>query len=372
MNRRRFFKQAAVVGGALIAVPLVESCSGPAAVTAPPLSMQPRMPSSIPPTATSTGTAPTLEPATAPATVAEEITTQVALVKTQDRADGVRRAVELLNINPIQGKRVLLKPNFNSADEAPGSTHLDVLRALIAELYEMGAQAVTVGDRSGMGDTRQVMEQKGVFDLAREMGFEVVVFDELDAANWQRHQPGDSHWSRGFYVPRLLAEAGCVVETCNLKTHRFGGHFTLSLKNSVGFAAKTVPGDGYNYMNELHGSQHQRRMIAEINTAYSPALIVLDGVEALVSGGPDVGQKVTSEVVLAGTDRIAIDAVGVAILRLFGTTPEVSRGHIFDLEQIARAVELGLGVDSPSKIQWVTADADSADYAARIQPMLAS
>ena len=48
---------------------------------------------------------------------------QVAFIKTQDRADGVRRALALHGINPVRGNRVLLKPNFNSADPAPGSTH---------------------------------------------------------------------------------------------------------------------------------------------------------------------------------------------------------------------------------------------------------
>jgi hypothetical protein len=59
----------------------------------------------------------------------------------------------------------------------------------------------------------------------------------------------------------------------------------------------------------------------------------------------------STHVVLAGTDRVAIDAIGVAILWLFGTTPEVSRGKVFEQEQIARAVELGLGVTSHKKDQ---------------------
>jgi hypothetical protein len=103
-------------------------------------------------------------------------------------------------------------------------------------------------------------------------------------------------------------------------------------------------------------------MIAEINAAYAPALIVLDGVEAFISGGPDQGELVASEVILAGTDRIALDAVGIALLRYFGCKTEASRGRIFEQEQIARAVDLGLGVDSPDKIEFVTGDPDSAAY----------
>jgi uncharacterized protein (DUF362 family) len=170
--------------------------------------------------------------------------------------------------------------------------------------------------------------------------------------------------------PCLQAEA--VVQVCSLKTHRYGGHFTLSLKNSVGLVAARIPGKKYNYMDELHSSKYQRAMIAEINTAYTPALIVLDGVDAFTNGGPDTGTRVSPEVILAGTDRIAIDAVGVALLRYFGTTKEVSKGTIFEQDQIARAVALGIGVDSPQKIELITPDSDSAAYADQIRQILLS
>jgi uncharacterized protein (DUF362 family) len=136
----------------------------------------------------------------------------------------------------------------------------------------------------------------------------------------------------------------------------------------VGFVGKTV--GNYNYMSELHGTDDQRKMIAEINAAYTPSLIVMDGVEAFVNGGPDKGTKAATEVILAGTDRIALDAVGIAVLRLFGTTGEVSRGRVFDQEQIARAVELGLGVDAPEKIRIATADDASAAYVEEIRQVL--
>jgi uncharacterized protein (DUF362 family) len=62
--------------------------------------------------------------------------------------------------------------------------------------------------------------------------------------------------------------------------------------------------------------------------------------------------------------------VGVAILRMFGTTPEVSRGTIFEQEQIARAVELGLGIDSPERIAIITDDEAGDDYAGRVREVL--
>src|SRR4029077_1112548 len=179
------------------------------------------------------------------------------------------------------------------------------------QLKAMGAGPLTVGDRSGMGNTREVMDKKSAFRMAKELDAKVVVFDELGPDGWELIKQQDSHWEQGFALPRGGRKAGGGVHTGCLKTHRFGGHFTLSLKNSVGFAAKTVPGNSYNFMRELHSSPHQRHMIAEINTAYKPDLVVLDGIQAFTNGGPEQGKMVQSNVILAGTDRVAIDAVGV-------------------------------------------------------------
>ena len=314
--------------------------------------------------------APTAVPPS-PVPTPESLVGRVALVRTTDRAEGARRALELLGINPVEGKSVFLKPNFNSADPAPGSTDGELLRALVEELLQMGADRLTIGDRSGMGDTRWVMQTKGAFELADEFGMDAVVFDDLSADDWLAPAaPEGSHWRRGFRVARPVLEAQDVVQTCNLKTHRFGGHFTLSLKNSVGLVAKSVPGEGYNYMTELHNSVNQRRMIAEINAAYPPALVVLDGVEAFLNGGPDVGKKVEAGVILAGADRGAIDAVAVAILRDLGTTANVRRGPVFQQEQIARAVELGLGAPGPEAVTILTENTDGQSYADRLMGIL--
>lgn len=374
MNRRQFCERLLAVGAAVAVAPLIDACGRviatpaavPSAAAIPTRGPDPTAAATPVPPTPSQPTTPAASPTAAPTT--DPTLAAIALVSTTDRVAGVRRAIELLGINPVRGRNVLLKPNLNSADPAPGSTHPDVLRTLLASLHEMGARSIMLADRSGMGDTAQVMQQTGVFDLARQFGFKTTVLDTLPTDAWEIRSGDGFHWRRGFPVPKMLLDAECVVQTCNLKTHRYGGHFTLSLKNSVGLVGKYHR--DVNYMSELHGTRDQRRMIAEINTAYQPALVVMDGVEAFVSGGPDSGRRAATHVILAGTDRVALDAVGVAILRLFGTTPEVSRGRVFEQEQIARAVELGLGVDAPAKIQFLTADATSADYAAQIRQVL--
>ncbi len=297
----------------------------------------------------------------------------IAFVKTQDRAAGVARALDLLGLNPVEGKRLLIKPNYNTADPCPGSTHNDTLRALVAWAGAQGADAISVGDRSYAG-ARAVMTRLGVFSLAEELGFEAIPFNDLPDTpdNWEWVQPQGGHWRYGFLIARAAVDAEVLITTSCLKTHQYGGQITMSLKNSVGLLPKAgrVGDRTVDLMNELHGSQHMRKMIAEINLAYTPDLVVVDGIEAFTHGGPMTGTRALAEVVLAGMDRVALDAVGVAILRKFGTTDTVSRGRIFDVEQIAHAAALGLGVGSAEQITLLTDDPASAAYAAEIETIL--
>lgn len=291
---------------------------------------------------------------------------RVALVKNPDRLAAVAAAVELLGINPVAGKKVLLKPNFNTADPFPAGTHNDTLRALARKLKALGAAAITIGERCGPPDTDEVLRAKGIVQLCREEGLGLVNFEELPEADWVRLRPAASHWRDGFEVARPVLAAECVVATCCLKTHGYGGVFTMSLKLAVGITRKRN-------MTELHGSVFSmRKMIAEINQAYAPALIVMDGLEVFTDGGPAHGNLKKPGVMLAGTDRVAIDAVGLAVLKEVGSNRKIMGTKIFEQEQIARAVELGLGVASPREIEIVTGDGDSRGYGDRLRGILDS
>jgi uncharacterized protein (DUF362 family) len=288
---------------------------------------------------------------------------RVAVVRTPDRRHGVVEVLKLLDPPAVAGKRVVLKPNFNTADGGPASTHNDTLAQLVTELYERGARTVTVGESSGPPETRLVMEQKGIFDLARDLRFDVVDFDTMPDSEWVRYGPDGTHWPEGFHLPRLVAEAEYRVSACCLKTHAFGGVFTMALKLSVGLTPKSI-------RRPMHRSPHMRRMIAELNLPAPPHLIVLDGVEAFTDGGPSQGELRRADVMIAGDDPIAVDAVGIAVLKELGSNAAIMERGIFQQEQIARAVEAGLGVAGPEQIELVASDAGSRAYAARLETIL--
>ncbi len=293
---------------------------------------------------------------------------KVYVIKTEDREYGVKKLLENFDLENIEDVKVAIKANYNSADPFPATTHLRTLSAIVDKLKELKAHVI-LAERSGMGETRRVLEKMGVISLATKKEFDVVVLDELRAEEWVRDKFEGMHWKRGYLFPRVFKD-NVVVQTCCLKTHRFGGHFTLSLKNSVGMVAKFDPLDGYNYMSELHSSKNMRKMIAEINVSYQPEFVVLDAIKGFSTGGPESGTIIEPKLMLASKDRIAIDAVGVSILRIHGTTKDVSRGRVFEQEQIARAVELGLGAEKPEDVELIPLNREAEDVCEKIEEEL--
>jgi uncharacterized protein (DUF362 family) len=269
----------------------------------------------------------------------------------------------LLGINPVKGKKVIFKPNFNTADPPPASSSMETVKQLILKLKEMGAESITLAERAGPAVTSKVFEEKGIDILAKDLGFNVVDLTRVLKDEYVLKNPKGNHWKDGFLFAKIYDQAECIIETCCLKTHMYGGHFTMSLKNAVGIVNKKN-------MTELHSSKYQREMIAEINSVYNPDLIVMDGVITFVDRGPMEGTRVEANVFVAGTDKIAIDAVGVAILRILGTTSEVTNGSIFDQDQIKRAVELELGISSPKEIEFLTDSEESDELVAEIKQEL--
>jgi len=65
-----------------------------------------------------------------------------------------------------------------------------------------------------------------------------------------------------------------------------------------------------------------------------------------------------------------VDATGLAVLKEVGSDEAVMGKKIFGQEQIARAVEIGLGVTGPEGIEIITGDPKSAGYAEKGRAIL--
>ena len=285
---------------------------------------------------------------------------RVAVAYDPDRTSGASKAIRTIGMPDLKGRNVFVKPNYNTADTPPGSTHIDTLRTAIDLIKAENPRKITVGDRSGPADTVKVFREKGTFELAERLGFDCLIIDEMPNDRWTKVKPPGSHWLRGFWFAKPVLEADAVISLCCLKTHQYGGHFTMSLKLTTGCVHRRN-------MAELHTSViNQRKMIAEMNYPYKPALIVMDGVEAFCTGGPMTGERWKANLTFASTDRVALDAVGVATLKMHGSTRKINDKAVFEHDQIARAVELGLGASGPGEIEIVPADDESRAIAGAI------
>jgi uncharacterized protein (DUF362 family) len=111
-------------------------------------------------------------------------------------------------------------------------------------------------------------------------------------------------------------------------------------------------------------------MIAEINQHYKVDVVVMDGIKAFVTAGPESGKVVDPQLLLASRDRVAIDAVGVSILKLHGVKSKVGEEDVFGQDQLKRAAELAFGVRSPNEIQLTPLNDEAKADAKQIEEVL--
>jgi uncharacterized protein (DUF362 family) len=303
----------------------------------------------------------------------EQPRSSVALARNAGRGAALKTAAALLGRIDFGGRGLYLKANFNSPDPFPATTHPEMLSAVVAFLRECNCGRITLVERSGMGSTRDVWESLKVPALAGQLGVEMIALDDLPPDQWRQENLPGSNWKAGIEVPKFLDRNAYVVQVCNLKTHRFGGVFSASLKNSIGLVAKYGQVNaGYNYMKELHASPQQGAMIAEVNLAYAPKLVIMDAMQVFTSGGPETGELAAPEVVLASSDRVAIDAAGVALLRLEREAPVqlLNSRAVYEQDQLKRAAELNLGAKTVNEIRFLTADARGAMLASQLEAII--
>ena len=286
----------------------------------------------------------------------------VFIVSSGDRTIAAERCLRYIGMPDYSGKQVYVKPNFNTADPTPGSTHNDTLDTLLSAVRSSNPKKIIIGERSGPAQVSEVFKEKGISALCDKYGAEFLNLEELPPNEWVKIEREGLHWLGGFEVPKALVESDAIVAACCLKTHGFGGVYSNALKLAVGL----VPKD----FQKLHGSPDIRKMIAEINLAYTPDFVLSDAVEVFTDGGPMDGKRCRADVTLISRDRVAMDAVGIALLQSLGSNSAIMDTPIFKQEQIARAVELGLGASSPDEIEMEADDDAGRQVIARISEFL--
>jgi len=237
-----------------------------------------------------------------------------------------------------EGQTVLLKPAANSARPYPATTDPEVLLEVAKAVQARGGRPFIADRTMFRASTKQTFEKLGYFDVAAQAGIDCRPLDDSPVVGLLHSDA--VHWGGTVPIYRAVAEAEHVINLCTPRTHRLGD-FTMALKNWVG-----VVDSGARL--GMHFPSGFKQRLAELSLVVRPSLIVMDGRQGFTDGGPDSGDLASFDFLAAGTDPLAIDAVGLANLRIAGTNSRIAEGSIWSLPLMARAAQL-----RPSGVQRV-------------------
>ena len=257
----------------------------------------------------------------------------LSVITGNDRAACARKAIEALGgistfIRP--GDRVLLK--VNAAFALPpilcATTHPDLLSAVVSMCLDAGAREVRVTDNP-INDPASCFRLTGIAAAAEAAGATVLLPHQR---TFRPLTVTGAHLLRNW--PALAEPFDGITKVIGLSPvkdhHRAGA--SLSLKNWYGLLGGR--------RNIFH--QDINTIVCELGQMIRPTLVILDGVQSMMSNGPTGGSVADlkpTQTLIASTDLVAADALAVALL---GRTPS-------SLPYLALAQSAGLGtVDAES------------------------
>ncbi len=250
----------------------------------------------------------------------------MAVAEGSDHALAVRAALqELGGIERFvkAGERVLIKPNcaFDRPPHLGATTSPAVVAEVVRQCIGAGAQVRVIDNP--INDPEGCFVKSGLMDAVGLAGGEVWL---PSTALFGQVKVGTLRVPEWEALYRPLAWADKLIGIPTVKTHNLSGA-SLTMKNWYGLLGGP--------RNRLH--QAINEVIVDLAQFIQPTLVVLDGSRLLVSNGPTGGSPSDvrpGNVVVAGTDQVAIDGFGA---RLLGLDPQ-------EITYLGMAAQSGLGV----------------------------
>jgi uncharacterized protein (DUF362 family) len=234
----------------------------------------------------------------------------------------------------------VVKPNigWDRKPEQAANTHPEIVKAVIRQCLDAGAQQVLVFDRS-CNDERRSYAASGIQAAVESLGDSRAqcVFQDKNKFVPVKIENGKSLQQFDFYKDALGPDCDCYINVPVAKHHCLA-KLTLGLKNIMGI----IGGN----RGEIHKDLGQR--IADLNLVVRPTLTIIDATRILLRNGPTGGNLEDVKVLdtlVASTDTVAADAYATT---LFDMKPE-------EIVATVAAAHLGLGEMDLSKLRIVEA-----------------
>jgi uncharacterized protein (DUF362 family) len=226
-------------------------------------------------------------------------------------------------VNP--GEVVVVKPNiaWDRTPELAANAHPLVVRQVVELCLEAGAKKVKVLDYT-CDDARKAYNSSGIKAAVEGLKDPRAVVEFVDERRFVEVAVQRAKALKKWYFYKDILEADRFINIPVAK-HHSEARLTMCLKNMMG----AIGG----WRGRIHMGLPQN--IADMNLVLRPDLHVLDATRILLRNGPKGGKVEDVEVknlVFAGTDPVALDALGTT---LFGLKP-TDIGHIVKSHQMGR------------------------------------
>ncbi|RVU42444.1 DUF362 domain-containing protein [Lujinxingia sediminis] len=290
--------------------------------------------------------------------------TPVALIAATDRRQATEEALALLDIT-LRGKRVFVQPTLHSAQPPPYSTHTHILATLARHARSRECTDLVVATRHPHHSTAALFRAKQLPTMARELGFDLLALDELPSHQWRHVRPEHSAWEQGFALPRQVMDADVYLQLTTALSEAEPPHLRMALHGARGLLGVRIPGSEHNLDEELTGCDDPIPRQLELVEARTPDLILLDAID--VAASESSGER--CGVFVAGLDPLAVDAVGLALLRRYQPAKATAEHAIFEHPLLQAAASRGSLIASAREIEFLT-DKASAPLAEELRARL--
>jgi len=239
----------------------------------------------------------------------------VALVKGKNGQDlnEVRQMMsELFNlIGPASqiipaGSKVLIKPNLTAEDnlwEKGIHTSPIFMQALVEEIQKANPAEIIIAEGTAIGlDTKKAFAANGYEEVARQTGARLL--DLYDREYMAVELPSESMLQR-IYISREVLDADFFINAPVMKTH---------VATTISVAMKNLKGTTTYQEKKRFHYFGLNKAIAELNYVLKPHLHIVDGLIAMEGDGPLAGTPVGLNLIMAGTDAVAVDTVAAKIM----------------------------------------------------------
>jgi len=253
---------------------------------------------------------------------------RVAIVKGTNPIDMTVKALEMANADKVlpMGKPILIKPNYiNARHPSTGiTTDSRVIEGVLTFLRQHGIREIIIGEGSGFADTFEAFRVAGVDDVAERWKVRMV---DLNKDEFVEVNPANPLALKKVKIAKTALES-TIISVPKLKPHRMAG-VTLSLKNMIG--AVTPKGSIHNRLSQK---------IVDLVSIVKPSVAIIDGIIA-GEGHETSGNPIEMNLIIAGTDPVAVDAVGAAVMSI---PPR-------NVKHLSLAEEAGLGTSRLERIE---------------------